>query len=265
MTLGGAALVFTRSRVTILPTSPTLRIIEKERPLETVFILVEPARAENVGAAARALKTMGFAQLWLVNACPLQPEAYWVAHESAEILDQAQHFPDLASALETIDFSIATGARRRLEKNDYLSPQECVQALSGKSQSVARAALVFGRESSGLTGEEMALCDAATTIPLAVTQPSLNLAQAVMLYAWELSAARATPNKHFNATHISSNSEVNRTTYGAASDQLDHLLTTLHVQRNDNAYQWALELLARSDDRDLGLLMMLLRRIGERL
>lgn len=208
---------------------------------------------------------MGFTQLWLVNPCPLQPEAYWVAHESAEILDQARHFPDLASALENVDFSIATGARRRLEKDDYLSPQECVQALAGKRQSVTRAAMVFGRESSGLTGDEMALCDAATTIPLAVTQPSLNLAQAVMLYAWELSAANATLNECAAAKHVQQSVEINSPTYIAASDQMDHLLTTLNVQQHDNAHQWAREALARCNDRDLGLLMMLLRRIGERL
>lgn len=84
--------------------------------MEIVFILVEPARAANIGAAARALKTMGFDQLWLVNAGNIEPEAYWVAHESGELLDQARHFPDLASALADIDFSIATGARRRLER-----------------------------------------------------------------------------------------------------------------------------------------------------
>ena len=78
--------------------------------MELFFVLVEPARPENVGAAARALKTMGFARLRLVNACDLSREARWVAHESTELLDQAQHYSSLADALADIDFSIASSA-----------------------------------------------------------------------------------------------------------------------------------------------------------
>lgn len=221
--------------------------------MDIVFILVEPARAANIGAAARALKTMGFGQLWLVNAGDLDAEAYWVAHESGELLDQARHFPDLASALAEVDFSIATGARRRLEKDDYLLPHECRDAVFGKPHSINRAAIVFGRESSGLTGEEVALCDAASRIPLAVEQPSLNLAQAVMLYAWELSQGKSQQRPPADASAA---------TLQAVRTQLDQTLASLNIGNDENLHQWAHEALAHCNDRDLGLLMVLLRRLS---
>ena len=219
--------------------------------MELVFILVEPARPENVGAAARALKTMGFSRLRLVNCCDLSREARWVAHESTELLDQAQHYTSLTEALADVDFSIASSARRRLDHDDYLTPAECRNALINKGASVARAAIVFGRESSGLTGDELALCDSATTIPIAAPQPSLNLAQAVMLYAWELSELRhhtPAPTRHSPALpHI--------------RETMNHTLARLGVDSRANLHRWANEALARFDERDLGMLMTLLKRL----
>jgi tRNA/rRNA methyltransferase len=218
--------------------------------MELVFILVEPARPENVGAAARALKTMGFSSLWLVNPCNLDREARWLAHESTDILDQARHFDSLAAALAEVDFSIASTARRRLDHDDYLTPEECRTALAGKAGSLSRAALVFGREASGLSGEEVALCDAATRIPLPVRQPSLNLAQAVMLYAWEMSGietVRAKAGEGAALPHV--------------RQTLNQRLAALGVGDDENLHRWANEALARFDDRDLGMLMTLLKRL----
>lgn len=200
---------------------------------------------------------MGFTKLWLVDPCPLEPEAYWVAHQSDEILRDARTFPSLASALAEVDFSIASGARRRLEKNDYLSPSECRAAILGKSASIGRAAIVFGRESSGLTGDEMALCDAATSVPLAHEQPSLNLAQAVMLYAWELNQVN---HQQSLSNHDAADASATNT-YQSAKQQLNDTLKRLNVHADENLHQWAREALARCDARDLGMLMTLMRRI----
>lgn len=221
---------------------------------ELVFILVEPARGENVGAAARALKTMGFSSLWLVNPCDLSGAARWVAHESNDILDQARQFDSLQDALAEVEFSIACSARRRLDKDDYLSPAECRQAIASKGLSVRRAALVFGRESSGLTGEELAACDAATRVPLACEQPSLNLAQAVMLYAWELSPLNAAPASE-------SATDGTRATFVHVRQALTETLQRLGVGEQENLQRWAQEALGRFSDRDLGMLMTLLKRL----
>lgn len=218
--------------------------------MNITFILVEPARGENVGAAARAIKTMGFSRLRLVNAA-IGKEARWVAHESGDILDGAESFDSLKEALADVDFSIATTARRRLQRDIYFSPGQCADAIHAKSASVAQAALVFGRESSGLTGDELALCHAASSIPLKVEQPSLNLGQAVMLYAWELSRPAAPlPNTGESPA------------LPTVRQRLRHQLDQLGLGDHPNLLRWAEENLARFDDRDLGMLMQILRRLG---
>ena len=227
---------------------------------DIVFILVEPARAENVGAAARAIKTMGFDQLWLVNPCDLEKEARWVAHESQDILDNARCFSSLEQALALVDFSVATTARRRLQRDDYLTPAACCQAIFGKGGGISRAALVFGRESSGLTGAEMQLCDAATRLPIANPQPSLNLGQAVMLYAWEMSkASDAAPATELPGKAQSNSSD--QAGYAVVKQALNKRLENIGVAPEDNLHRWTMEGVSRFDQRDLGMLMQILKRL----
>lgn len=163
--------------------------------MQISFILVEPAVPENVGAAARALKTMGFSRLVLVNPCDfLSGPARWLAHGSGEILEQAQVFPSLKEAILNFDFVMGTSAKKRSVKYDYHLLPELPELLSSKGNTVQNVALVFGREESGLRNDELKLCNLVSTIPMKTTFPSLNLAQAVMLYAWELSKMNAAEN-----------------------------------------------------------------------
>lgn len=163
--------------------------------MQISFILVEPAVPENVGAAARALKTMGFSRLVLVNPCDfLSGPARWLAHGSGEILDQAKVFSTLEEAISGFDFIIGTSAKKRSVKYDYYPLPELPKLLSSKGNAVKNVAIVFGREESGLKNDELKLCDLVTTIPMKTIFPSLNLAQAVMLYAWELSKMQAAGN-----------------------------------------------------------------------
>lgn len=156
--------------------------------MEFTFILVEPAVPENVGATARAIKTMGFKNLALINPCEyLSGPARWLAHASEEILENALIFPTLHEAVQEFDFIIGTSAKRRSVKHDYLSLSKLPELLESKGNTVRRTAIVFGREESGLRNEELKLCDLVTAVPMKTVFPSLNLAQAVMLYAWELS------------------------------------------------------------------------------
>lgn len=160
--------------------------------MQISFILVEPAVPENVGAAARAIKTMGFSQLVLVNPCDyLNGPARWLAHGSGEILEQAQVFPSLKEAIAGFDFVVGTSAKKRSVKYDYHPLPELPKLLSSKGSTVQNVAIVFGCEESGLRNDELKFCDLVTTIPMKTTFPSLNLAQAVMLYAWELSKIQA--------------------------------------------------------------------------
>lgn len=153
------------------------------------IVLVSPARPENVGAAARAMKTMGFSDLRIVDSeAHRQDGARWVAHGSGDIIDNATVFPTLAHALADIDFTVATTARSRAKFHYYATPAELVPLLHEKSQWMKRAALVFGREDSGLTNEELALADILTGVPMAADYPSLNFGQAVMVYCYQLAS-----------------------------------------------------------------------------
>ncbi|NOU18742.1 MAG: tRNA/rRNA methyltransferase [Bacteroidales bacterium] len=157
--------------------------------MNIAFILVEPAVPENVGAAARAIKTMGFTELRLVNPCDyLSIKAKMLAHASNDILENAKVFSTLADAVADLDFTIATSAKQRWVKVDIIPNDKLVTFLDGKGNTISNIGIVFGREESGLSNEEINLCNRVSTIPLASPYPSINLAQTVMIYAYTLSS-----------------------------------------------------------------------------
>jgi len=157
------------------------------------IILVSPARPENIGAAARAMKTMGFNQLRIVASdAHLQPATRWVAHGAGDIIDNIQVYSTLADAVTDMDFIIATTARSRAKFHYYATPEQLVPLLREKQQWMSRMALVFGREDSGLTNEELALADILTGVPMVADYPSLNLGQAVMVYCYQLASLMQT-------------------------------------------------------------------------
>ena len=156
------------------------------------FILVEPAVPENVGAAARAIKTMGFDSLWLVNTrAHLDPKAGYLAHASGEILDNARVFDDFEQMLEQLDLSIATSAKKRSVKYEYHQAEEIPVLLEAKKGQLQHVGVIFGREEYGLKNEELKHCDLVSRLSMSTTYPSLNLGQAVMIYAYILSSADA--------------------------------------------------------------------------
>ncbi|HDP76404.1 MAG TPA: tRNA/rRNA methyltransferase [Bacteroidales bacterium] len=164
--------------------------------MKITFILVEPAVPENVGAAARALKTMGFCNLRLVNPCDyLSVDARKLAHASNDILENASVYNTLEEALHDIDFAFATSARERWIKLDIIGSHELPKFIEGKGDTISNVAVVFGREESGLTNHEINLCQRVTTIPLKTKYPSLNLAQSVMVYAYILSGINLSVNE----------------------------------------------------------------------
>ncbi|HOZ14659.1 MAG TPA: tRNA/rRNA methyltransferase [Tenuifilaceae bacterium] len=156
--------------------------------MEVSFILVEPAVPENVGAAARAIKTMGFGDLRLVNPCDhLEMKARMLAHASNDILESAKVYQSLEEAIKDVDFVFATSAKQRWVKLDIIPCNELTDFIEKKGDTINSIAIVFGREESGLTNEEIALCHRVSNIPLKTQYPSLNLAQSVMIYAYTLS------------------------------------------------------------------------------
>jgi tRNA/rRNA methyltransferase len=155
---------------------------------QLIFILADPAREENIGAAARALKTMGIDQLFLVNplAHHLGEKARATAHASHDILENAKVFTTLAEAIQGIDLVIGSSAKKRNVAETYFEVAELPDLIINKG-GLKSVAIVFGGEESGLTNEQLALCHIRSTIPMANKYPSLNLAQSVMVYATYLS------------------------------------------------------------------------------
>jgi TrmH family RNA methyltransferase len=168
------------------------------------FILVEPKSPGNIGAAARALKTMGFQNLILINPGNYQtPEAQWMAHASEEVLKKATVLPSLKEAAVDKHFVVATTQRERSSHLPYYHPEQLAEKIIPITAK-HRVALVFGREQTGLTNEEISFCDAVSTIPSHTHHPSLNLSQAVMIYCYELFRAAYGELKKYHwrlATH----------------------------------------------------------------
>jgi tRNA/rRNA methyltransferase len=156
--------------------------------MDVYFILVEPQTPENVGSSARAMKTMGFSQMRLVNPCNhLDANAKKLAYGSEDILKKAVVFPSLSEAISDLDLVIATTVKRRTVKFDFYKSDELLNIIERKGKSISSIGIVFGREDHGLGNEEISLCHLVSYIPLQQQYPSLNLSQAVMLYAYCLS------------------------------------------------------------------------------
>lgn len=222
------------------------------------IVLVSPARAENIGAAARAMKTMGFSDLRIVDSqAYLEPATRWVAHGSGNIIDGITHFSTLADALHDVDFTIATTARSRAKFHYYATPQALLPLLEEKSQWLGHAALVFGREDSGLTNDELALADVLTGVPMVADYPSLNLGQAVMVYCYQLSSlfqrapqARETSNEH---------------QLQALRERITALLSQLDVAGDVKLADWLHQRIGLLEQRDTAMLHRLLHDIEKKL
>lgn len=148
------------------------------------FILVEPEVEGNVGASARALKTSGFKNLVLVNPSfdKNHKEIEWMAHRSEDIIENAKIVQNFSEAISDKRLVVATTQRKRHFKFPLYTPED----IATKIEEIATehpVAIVFGRERTGLTNQELLKCHIHSTIPTATQNPALNLAQSVMIYA----------------------------------------------------------------------------------
>lgn len=213
------------------------------------FILVEPARPANVGAAARALKTMGFNSLRIVNSpAGDDPEAGWVAHGADDVLGRARRFATLAASIADCDLVIGTTARGRGTKRHY-HPPEALSAIISAQQGVSQdIALVFGREDSGLSNAELACCDLLSYVPLAVSYPSLNLAQAVMIYSYALSGLNQRLDLNPDQA-IAPEAQL-----AALKERVAQVLTRLELGSDDKLHTWSQDRLGLLHTRDVHML-----------
>jgi TrmH family RNA methyltransferase len=162
----------------------------------TVFILVGTTHAGNLGAAARAIRTMGFDTLRLVDTVsPRKEEALARASGAQPVLESAARFETLSEAIADCQAVFGTSARQRHLSVPLLSCREAcdmaASSVAGEAATAERVAFVFGRERSGLTNEELDLCTRHLHIPTDPDFSSLNLGSAVQVVAYEAAAALA--------------------------------------------------------------------------
>lgn len=158
------------------------------------IVLVEPRHPGNVGAAARAMKTMGLDQLHLVRPVDFPSlEAEQRAVAAADVLDRAHVVDRLADAIHDCSLVIGTGGRDREHAHPVIGPREAAARVTADADAGAAVAIVFGSERDGLSNASMDACGYQLKIPTDEAQPSLNLAAAVQLVCYELLMARQQP------------------------------------------------------------------------
>lgn len=151
------------------------------------FVLVGTSHPGNIGAAARAMKTMGFSELVLVNPrfpdAVRQDEAVAFASGALDVLGNARVVDSIEAALDGCNFAAALSARLREYSPPVVAPRELAGTLAANRG--LKPALVFGSERYGLPNEVVEKCNALINIPANPDYSSLNLAQAVQVLAYE--------------------------------------------------------------------------------
>ena len=149
------------------------------------IVLVRPERSANIGAVARVIANTGLEGLDLVDPCDWRTvEAWRTAWRAEDILENARVLKTLPEAVGDAIYVAGLVGRKGM-RVESLTPRQMSKEVGGLSPE-ASVRLVFGCESQGLTEEELLLCQRRVTIPSHPAQPSLNLAQAVMVTAYEV-------------------------------------------------------------------------------
>ncbi len=165
-------------------TDKTKRWVETPGP---VVILVEPQLGENIGAAARAMANFGLSRLRIVKPRQIWPndKARMMAAGADRILDEAELFDTLEAAIADCSLVLATTARAHDQAKPVIGPQQAAAEVAPRIAAGETVAIVFGRERNGLENDEVALADRIVTLPVNPAFASLNLAQAVVIVAYE--------------------------------------------------------------------------------
>lgn len=151
------------------------------------IVLVAPQLGENIGMVARAMANFGLGDLRIVTPRDGWPndKAVSASAGAVHVVEAATIFDDLPSAIEDLNYVVATTARQRDGFKEVLGPEDACKRLFGFHAAAKRAGILFGRERTGLKNEEVSLADDIVTFPVNPAYASLNIAQAVLLMAYE--------------------------------------------------------------------------------
>jgi tRNA (cytidine32/uridine32-2'-O)-methyltransferase len=157
------------------------------------IVMVGTTHPGNIGAAARAMHNMCISNLVLVNPkCPVGEIAYARASGANVILDNRRSASNLQEAVKDCNLVIASSARQRSLAWPEITPTQAAEKIS-RLEAPSRIALVFGREHSGLTNEELQTCNSMVKIPTNPDFSSLNVASAIQLICYEVFKMNSTP------------------------------------------------------------------------
>ena len=190
------------------------------------IVMIQTSHTGNIGAAARAMKVMGLSNLTLVNP-KKAPDAQAIAMSSnaVDILDQAIIVENLSEAIADCQLVVGTSARQdRSLRWDIQDSRSCGELIAkhANNQNDAKVAILFGRESSGLTNEELALCQHLVHIPTNPDYNSLNIASAVQILAYECRlATMALGSNQAISTQTSLSKNANDEDQFVAAEDLD--------------------------------------------
>ena len=194
-------------------------------------VLCRPSHPGNIGAVARAMKTMGLSNLYLVS--PKQfpdPEADTRATGAVDLLQKAKITSSLAEALAGSSFAVALSARQRDLGPVIGQPRETVARLLAEAEQ-GEVALVFGNETVGLTNEEILYCQAAVTIPTNPEFSSLNLGSAVQVLCHECRMAAFSENPPAAEQGVTP-----FTSPAATADEIEGLIGHLETVMTDTGF-----------------------------
>ncbi|MEH6404440.1 MAG: RNA methyltransferase [Sneathiella sp.] len=192
------------------------------------IILVEPQMGENIGASARAMLNFGLTDLRLVKPRDGWPNERAVAMAASAdfVLDNVQVFESVAAASADLHHVYAATARPRDMIKRVVTPNKAAIELRAFSNENKKSGILFGKESSGLSGDDITQSDAIITVPLNPDFSSINLAQAVLLLGYEwFQVADETPDEYIT------NEE-----RPATKEELNHLFNRLETELTSNGY-----------------------------
>lgn len=226
--------------------------------------MIGTTHAGNIGATARVMKNMGLTKLTLVSStdCSAETEAFAMSSGAYEIVESAVFFDDPAKALEGTVMAVGTSARvggKRLYARtpDLMIPELLQKAASG------RVAILFGRESRGLTNEDLKLCTHHMIIPTDAEFASMNVAQAVAVTAYEIFKTASRP-VGFQAKKLRpASTEVREAMY----QHVQQVLVTAGFVKESNPLRMMRDIRrilnsADMDDRDVKIIRGMFRKIG---
>ncbi len=182
----------------------------KNHPQPTI-ILVEPQMGENIGASARAMWNFGLDRLRIVRPRDGWPnqKAVVMASGAGRLLDEASIFDKTSEAISDLTYIFSTTARIRGLSKEVSSPEKAMKKARNLIEKGERVGVLFGPERAGLSNKDAALSQEIISIPVNPKFPSLNLAQSVLLNAYEWRNGGEDPKKNSNAPKLAKSGDVN--------------------------------------------------------